>query len=196
MAFPPQYIPNAQDLPPEPPAYHVPGVGWTQGGHVLPNMRRNHYAWVWPKGGTRKGHWGMLKDILSNKGPDIYLTINARKTDYMRNRPFHHRFGRWPEFAEQECLDWYNLHPSNMEQILRWGDVDGALQTPWWAKRKGDVKYDFKTRRYARLHPGMWSDAKWPSRLQGPNQTFLPRNWPTSFRDINGQWHVWDERLF
>jgi hypothetical protein len=57
-----------------------------QDGRELREVKASK-AFIWPKDGRNNTSWGRFKDILHNKGPDIFLTINADERDAMRNRP-------------------------------------------------------------------------------------------------------------
>jgi hypothetical protein len=129
-------------------------------------------AFVWPKDGRNGTTWGRFKDILQNKGPDIYLTINADKQDYIHNRPLK---DRWAGYA-------------------RFDDVDGSWPfssklAPWTQKgilggRMPGLKYDFRTRKYGVPSPRMWTNAVW----QPEPRKNKHNRYPEAYCDINGDW--------
>ncbi|KAA6412912.1 MAG: hypothetical protein FRX48_03905 [Lasallia pustulata] len=103
-------------------------------------------AWIWPSDKKQKGKWpyfrtGRIKDLLTCKGPDIYVG------DRRSTAPHRPHWSNWREFdnlgyftRDEGVPDWIgNMHP--------------------------DMVYDFRTRKYKKAaRPWHWSDAKW-----GPN---------------------------
>ncbi|KAF2115793.1 hypothetical protein BDV96DRAFT_56455 [Lophiotrema nucula] len=151
------------------PAEYVKGHGWFQTG-VKRRVKKPYHHWIWPKDGRRDGKWGRIKDILSNKGPDIHVSISADKMDYMHNRQ---RKSRW---ANHTNLD--DRGP------------DGYLGDAPWARRGMDEAYDFHPyeRRYRRPHRDMWTDAMWGA----PGVKLQGFDYPHAYRNIFGEWAFWD----
>jgi hypothetical protein len=102
--------------------------------------RRGNLAFVWPRDGKRNTTFGRFKDILSNKGPDIFVMKNGA-------RPLK--------------TSWTN------RRFTDWDDPDAWLvddtRKPFWcgAKRGPDMSYDFRTRRYRKTDRFTWTDAFW-----------------------------------
>ena len=133
----------------------------------------NRWQFVWPNDKPR-GTWGRWKDILTNKGPDIFIAEqNTREPE----RPI---WSNWKTRGHQ--------HPDNYDP--RW-DNDGKpfRQDQEFAgvfdfqRRDPDMKYDFATRRYRRPNDHVWSGVRWSKSK--------PRG-PTEVRDANGSWHPLD----
>jgi hypothetical protein len=147
---------------------------WMHDGRVLRNVKTTN-ALVWPKDGRRNTTWGQLKDILQNKGPDMYLTINADKHDYMHNRPTR---ARWAGHT--------NLDDRGLENSCKFSTRKHA---PWAGKRmlggrKPDLSYDFRTRKYHEEHRQTWTDALW----QPEPRTNKWNPYPEAIRNIYGEW--------
>jgi hypothetical protein len=146
---------------------------WIQDGRVLRNVKASK-AFVWPKDGRNGTPWGRLKDILQNKGPDIYLTMNATKRDYMHNRPTK---ARWSGHVHLDD----NLHSSY--------PFGGRKYASWTAKgvlggRVPGQTYDFRTRKYGDANWWTWTDAVWQ-----PKSRVNKRNpYPEAVRDMDGDW--------
>lgn len=80
---------------------------------------------------------GRLKDVLTSKGPDIYVG------DRYRTAPHRPDWSNWTEYGN---LDYHN----------QWEGVPG-----WIGDEDVHRVYDFRTRRYKKHRsPGLWSDAK------------------------------------
>jgi hypothetical protein len=152
----------------EQPAEYIDGIGWVQdGSHRC--VKRPYYHFVWPKD-KRGGKWRRFRDIMTGKGPDIHLTISAKKRDYMYHRP--HR----DAWANHRNLD--DRGP------------DCALGDAPWTRSKREypnLAYDYRTRRYCRHNIHMWTDAHWPDRKKG----FY--DYPNSLRDCWGEWWQYAE---
>jgi hypothetical protein len=146
---------------------------WVQDGRRLHKLKSS-YAFVWPKDGKRGSTFGRVKDILQNRGPDIYLTKNADKLDYMANRPARDRWAGWPEF----------LNPSDPKTF---NSMNSMRYAPWVRKgmlggRSPGESYDYRTRKYDIPHSGMWTEAVW-------GQMEATKNYgPEAVRDFNGSW--------
>ncbi|MCJ1277667.1 hypothetical protein MMC21_005481 [Puttea exsequens] len=96
-----------------------------------------------------------LKDCLTGKGPDVYVATN-RPVD----GPHRPTWSNWktPEFQHTgDRRDrWDNLgYPFRTDLELK-----STSKSARRREEKGE-KYDFRTRKYARPHTEMWSDAKW-----------------------------------
>jgi hypothetical protein len=147
---------------------------WIQDGRILRDVKASK-AFVWPKDGKNSTTWGRLKDILKNQGPDIYLTMNADKHDYMQNRPLR---GRWAGHSNLDGLDVDRPYPMGSEKYAPW-TMKGIL-----GGRMPGLAYDFRTRKYEVPHRFMWTDALWqPDPRKNKHNLY-----PEAFRDIYGQW--------
>lgn len=107
-------------------------------------------GWIWPKD-PRPGnpqHWPRrwrLFDVLTNRGPDIYVgQINTPKRDktstQRRSRPTRGEWSRWGEDSHDPNAGW----------------------SPFpWARRGAQEKYDFRTRKYHVPDRGTWSSVEY-----------------------------------
>jgi hypothetical protein len=150
--------PNRQ----RPAEYLGPGRGWWQGGQHR-RVRKPHYAFIWPKDGRNGSNFGRMKDILSGKGPDMFVSVSVDKEDYMFNRP---RRSRWAKQTELDDRDW-TPNPKN---------------PPWVREAREGKKYDFATRTYRYPDWKMFSDAYWY------NTSSKKFPWPRAWRDMDGGW--------
>jgi hypothetical protein len=146
---------------------------WFQDGRKLDKLKSS-YAFVWPKDGKRGSTFGRVKDIFQNSGPDIYLTKNADKLDYMANRPARDRWAGWPEF----------LHPLDPKA---WNSMNSKKYAPWVQKgmlggRSPGKSYDYHTRKYDTPHMGMHTGAVWGQMGWKNDQQ------PEAMRDMWGHW--------
>jgi hypothetical protein len=116
-----------------------PGEYWVN----APKPPGTRKVFVWPSDGKRKSTWGRCKDILQNKGPDIFVATQGQ-------RPIR---DRW----KNNDQDWYIND-----------DFIGPMP---WARRTPDKPYDFRTRKYRRPKKHTWSDAVWPA-WDADNQEF------------------------
>lgn len=147
---------------------------WFQ-GDAQRRVKKPYYHLVWPKDKNR-GMFGRLKDVLQNKGPDIYLSVSARKNEYSTNRPLHGRWSNWPLLDPRITGSISDLWPGQHK-----------FSGPCWVSnskvfgRDANKRYNFQTRKYEDEHPGMWTDAIW----QGPHKD---SNWPDQYRNRRGLW--------
>ena len=132
------------------------------------SWRQDHrWQFVWPND-KRRGIWGRWKDILTNKGPDIFIAEqNTREPE----RPI---WSNWKTPGHQHPHDpsprWDNGgRPFRQEE-----ELVGVFD---WQRRDPDTKYDFATRRYRKPSAGVWS---------GVERTNSNR--PIRVRDVNGRW--------
>jgi len=152
--------------------------GWFQDGRKLRNVKATK-AFVWPKDGRMDTPWGRFKDILKGQGPDMYLTFNADKHDYMVNRPTR---GQWSGWRNPED-DVLQPLPLATEKWAQAGLLDG--RSPFAGKA-----YDFRTRKYGRPNRYTWTDAIWQ-----PDQRNNKYNrFPEAVRDVYGQW--WQDHSY
>ncbi|KAF1812969.1 hypothetical protein P152DRAFT_473492 [Eremomyces bilateralis CBS 781.70] len=114
----------------------IKGVGWVRNGHRV-RIDKPHYNLIWPRdhhNGTRRSRW---KDLLTGRGPDIFLSITASPAAQPVPRA---RWSRWTQF--DPLLD------------------DASLPPLWPAaryRRPGKV-YDFRSRTYRYPRAYSWSD--------------------------------------
>jgi hypothetical protein len=147
---------------------------WVQDGRILRDVKASK-AFVWPKDEKNGTKWGRLKDILSNKGPDMYLTTNADKRDYMKNRPSR---GTWSGHSNLEARRFDDSYPMSSEKYAPW-TRNGAL-----GGRLSGTAYDFRTRKYEIPHRFTWTDARWqPDSMKDKHNPY-----PEAIRNIYGEW--------
>lgn len=123
-------------------------------------------AFVWPRDGKRDHtKFGRLKDILQNKGPDIFVSngLNARPTrNTWANRP------------------WLDQDDGIVHSI--------ASPMPW-ARRQRNQSYNFRTRKYDKEmvvvgpedygvipDPLVWTGCAW-TRSPKPRPWYVRDNW-------------------
>jgi hypothetical protein len=152
-----------------------------QDGRKLRNVKATN-ALVWPKDGRRSTTWGRFKDILQNKGPDMYLTINADKHDYMHNRPTR---ARWAGHTNIDDRALENSWTFNSRKYAPW------VGKTMLSGRRSDLNYDFRTRKYQVENAFTWTDATWhpEPRKNKRNLNSYPYLYPEAVRDIYGEWY-------
>jgi hypothetical protein len=130
------------------------------GGPVPPIPRPNRKAWdkqiIWPRDKKQGGAhtWRRWKDILTNKGPDMWLS--------QRNSPGLHR-PVWTGW-NQEGRDNLGYHYRN----------DNQVRPPRWARRPEWQRYDFHQRKYRMPDRLTWTDVKWSRKGRTPLYTRGP----------------------
>lgn len=147
--------------------------------NTLPDpFQRKRYRWIWPRDKpSRKGHWGRLKDVLTNQGPDVFVSSD-------HNRPLRRRWTNRPWLDEDDNA------------------LDLTTESPFWVKRwrRPGVAYDFRTRKYKKDRPQVfeqwlfgaganpvgdpltWTDARW----EGPS---FGKHMPNAYRCRHGDWY-------
>jgi hypothetical protein len=102
--------------------------------------RRYHHQWVWPRDKRYQDKWSRTKDILSRKGPGIYIGASDDKL-----HPTRQEWSNWPLGVPQIYGDerdrWIQTEPDNHRNL----------------------RYDFSKRRYTRK-PGknaLWDGGEW-----------------------------------
>lgn len=111
-------------------------------GPIAPlHPRKKAHQWVWPRDGkgTSIWSWGRLKDVLTDKGPDMYLTT--------RGSPGPHR-PVWSNWKHEDGIENLGYAYDHREDDL-------------FHRRPSSQKYNFETRRYEPWNPHMLSDVKW-----------------------------------
>ncbi|KAJ4305221.1 hypothetical protein N0V90_000752 [Kalmusia sp. IMI 367209] len=165
-----QYKPVIQPFRSRPAEYLYPqrsnfrGIWFQDGVPISVKRKDKKYAIVWPKDGKNGNKWGRFKDVVSGKGPDMFVTVGAHEMDYMCHRP------RKPRWAGHTDLD--DRGPDCFV-----GNVPGVE-----SREQRDRAYDFQSRKYHYRFPGMWTDALWAG---SPNSKEII---PDSFKDWTGQW--------
>ncbi|KAF2761402.1 hypothetical protein EJ05DRAFT_497953 [Pseudovirgaria hyperparasitica] len=160
----------------------VPGVGWVQNGVPLRKFKP-HHAMVWPKDGKNGSKWGRMKDILGDKGPDIYMTTSGHAGMAKDHRPLRSHWSQW-EYMEDV--------PSERDPRLNDPNFDNNnLRPAPWVKlyqKRPYQRYDFRSRRYGSVNPLTYSDAVW----RGSNDK---RRWPIAarWRGYDGTYSQWQE---
>ena len=179
--------------------YHQ-GFGWHQGGRKLRHFKPKYY-WTRPHDGKRSGSLGRLKDVLTNEGPDVFITINGDKRTLMRDRPQKWQWSRWG-LTPQQFNDKQYYDPDAIE-----AEFMNPFETFWTnnSSRAG-AHYNFKNRKYETHQHGwsgslygygpgnrVWRDAQWrpgakrsdtnPYNYQTPDTT-----WWNRVPDSAGDW--------
>lgn len=140
-------------------------------------------AFVWPKDGKNVTSWGRFKDILRNQGPDMYVTFNAEKHDYMHNRPTRATWSCQTTLDDRDVGNVYTFGSKKPAPWVKKGILAGGRE---WGK-----SYDFRTRKFDYPNRYTWSDAVWQT---GPwKNKYNP--YPEAVRNIYGQWFQDDHYL-
>jgi hypothetical protein len=151
-----------------------PGVsrGWYQDGRKLRNVKASK-AFIWPKDGKRGSTWGRMKDVLQNKGPDIFVAFGARPTDCVSNRPTRSQWSR-------------HNHLDDRGKTFSFGSRKFApFARAGLGSRSPQLSYDFRTRKYTRPYWDTWTDAIWQ---QEPYKNRKWNSYPEAIRDVHGHW--------
>lgn len=136
------------------------------------------HGWIWPKD-PRPGnptHWPRrwrLFDILTNKGPDIFVgRIRPDRSSVKKKRA---ETGVEAEAGSQERTSQSQSQPLRMATSWAgWDDVYGnddgdqnrekKKRSPFpWARRNSAERYDFRTKRYCIPNSGTWSRVEYCS---------------------------------
>ena len=107
---------------------------------------------VWPRDKKQKGvhSWSRIKDLLTNKGPDMWI---GRQGEFGPDRTL---WSGWRDRTYPYMESWDNLgYGQCMDEVL---PLKQAYRPPY-------QRYDFRTRKYRNIEkPGnhrMWTDVKW-----------------------------------
>lgn len=158
-----------------------------------------HHALVWPNDGKR-GKLGRLADILTGKGPDMFLASNPNRQPDAADGPSR---ARWTGFPASDY---------QAEQIMDASSWRGNM--PGTRRRQDKPFYDMQSRRYVRQPwDGMWVDKHYLPNERRPtwvscyphfdtpvplgdaprfSTKYDPRNWGQnghSFGARGGEWH-------
>ncbi len=148
--------------------------GWYQDGRKLRNVKTEK-AFIWPKDGRNGSTWGRFMDIVTNKGPDIFVAFGAKKTDCLSNGPTRDQWSGHTNLDDRgiKC----QLKPQQFAPWTTKGNLGG---------RAPGLQYDFRTRQYCKPFEGMWTDAIWQPE---PYKNRKWNNYPEAVRDLSGQWY-------
>ena len=159
------------------PAQYIsePGIprGWYQDGRKLRRVKASK-AFIWPKDGKYGTTWGRVKDVFTNKGPDIFVAFGANKGDCVSNRPTR------AQWSGHTNLDDRGKNTSfNCAKFAPW-TTNGML-----GGRMPGLSYDFRTREHHVPYSHMWSDAIWQ---QEPYKNEKWNLYPEAVRTMDGRW--------
>ncbi|KAH7380624.1 hypothetical protein BKA66DRAFT_419826 [Pyrenochaeta sp. MPI-SDFR-AT-0127] len=147
--------------------------GWFQDGRKLRNIKASK-AFIWPKDGKNGTKWGRMKDVLLNRGPDIFVAFGADKGDCVSNRPTR---AQWSGHVN---LDDRGLaHSFNERKFAPW-TTDGLF-----GGRMPGLSYDFRTRKHCIPHRRMWTDVRWQSEPRRDRSN----PYPEAVRMSDGRWY-------
>lgn len=133
------------------------------------------YAWVWPKDGHARTHTktGRFKDILTGKGPDMFITMSGTGKDRRYDCPTRARWSNWRHMPFGDADDQWD---TNIHNWMR----------PNMADKRAGLVYDFRTRKYGRPNAHSWSNAWWPL-----SEEWRPiKDVPDFFQDPWGGQHI------
>lgn len=106
-----------------------------------PSRRRPQF--VWPRDGRNSSTWGRWKDVVSGKGPDIFVARGGQRPN--RN-----------SWARRPWLD--PLLPDDTLPAMPWADSTRP--------------YDFRRRRYKHDDRWTWWDARWERNRLGKERNY------------------------
>ena len=178
---------------PYPPGYSIPLLDpWRHNGPAqyfrgLPHLRNGWYhdnrklhdvksskAFIWPKDGRKGTKLGRFKDILQGKGPDIFVTCAADPKDFVAKRPSR---AQWTRHTH---LDGPHQPGFSASKFAPW--TEGGMLSGGRSRKEA---YDFRTRKYVKRYPGMWTDALWQSE---PYKNRDYNTFPEAIRHMDGIW--------
>ena len=156
-----------------------------QWGPMPPRARRMQL--VWPRDKNQKGvvgSWRRWKDLFTNKGPDIWLSVDEL------GGPSRPVWSNWMtpmgQVGNPHLQEWDNLG----YQYRR-----GRHVRPFFfADRDHHKKYDFRTRKYKRPDVHTWSDAKYCKQHDVPIYTRDTRGRACVHPEYDGGENYWDPR--
>jgi len=161
--------------------YNSPPNGWYQDGRKLRNVKSSK-AFIWPKDGRNGSKLGRLKDILKGEGPDIFVTCAADARDFVAKRPTR------SQWSKHVYLDDENSIPPELgfraSKFAPW--TEGGMLSGGRSRKEA---YDFRTRKYMKRHPGMWTDAIWQPE---PYKDREYNTFPEALRTMRGNW--WQDK--
>ncbi|KAI4657135.1 uncharacterized protein J4E79_007751 [Alternaria viburni] len=160
---PAQYSRGHPDLP----------NGWYQDGRKLHNVKSSK-AFIWPKDGRKGTKLGRFKDIFQGKGPDMFVTCAADPKDFMANRPSR---AQWTRHTHLDGPHQLGFRASKFAPWTEGGMLSGG--------RSRKEAYDFRTRKYVKRYPRMWTDAVWQSE---PYKNREYNTFPEAIRYMDGIW--------
>ncbi|KAI9793059.1 MAG: hypothetical protein M1816_000957 [Peltula sp. TS41687] len=114
--------------------------------------------WVWPRDKKKRSFGSGLLDIMTGKGPDMYVAdARSPKIDWTE-------WGRWPQHGPQS--------PNGPAGFPGYYHYDDDWRTPPWIRSKRGYKsYDPRTRKYKTQYPhpdlGVWPPSYGPPPHQG-----------------------------
>ncbi|KAL4787067.1 hypothetical protein BJX76DRAFT_354479 [Aspergillus varians] len=135
----------------------------------------SNIGYIWPKdpqpGNPRRwSRWKRFTDVLTGKGPDMYVGRIGPRTDQHHHREYNSdqhtevvpysgareqrsRTGWWL-WEKDHLRDCRILHCTECYRIREKEKRDNILR---WARRRPEERYDFRTRRYQVPDEGTWS---------------------------------------
>ena len=119
-----------------------PWIYGLNGPEAPRHPRKSGSQFVWPRDKPHNSIWGRWKDILTLKGPDVWVT--------RRGSDGPHR----PVWSNWRGPGWDNLG-------YKYVDEPDGPDLPLAIGRDPSKRFNFKTRRFERFHDGMWTDAKY-----------------------------------
>jgi hypothetical protein len=140
---------------------------WNEPDPYLQKCGRGNLAFVWPRDGKRNTTSGRLADIASGKGPDIFVMRNGA-------RPLR--------------SSWANRRPTSTHDP-DFGIPDDTRGSMPWARRYGEDKYDFRTRKYGRDNRYTWADAYWKQATGKKGERQSKQNFPMAYKCNHGRWY-------
>ena len=177
FVFPPHIL-HAESPHKRRPAQYLRGDPDAKRGRYQDGRRLRHVkaskAFIWPKDGKNDSTWGRMKDVLHNKGPDIFVAFGARPTDCVSNRPSR---AQWSKHV--------NLDDTGVARGFNAGKFAPWVEKGYLGGREEGESYDFRTRKHSTPNLAMWTDAIWPQEKSKINKRDM---WPEAFRTMSGNW--------
>jgi hypothetical protein len=154
--------------------HHFLSNGWYQDGRKLRGVKSSK-AFIWPKDGRHGSKLGRLRDIIKGEGPDIFVTCATDAKDFVDKRPSR---SQWSKHVGLDGLP--QEHGFRASKFAPW--TEGGMLS---GGRSRKMAYDFRTRKYVKRYPGMWSDAVWQPE---PYKNREYNGFPEAIRDAYGRW--------
>ncbi|KAI9695262.1 MAG: hypothetical protein M1820_008781 [Bogoriella megaspora] len=149
-----------------PPIYWDPNIGWQQGGHPMSARWKPKHEFVWPKDGKRRNKRGRLADILTGKGPDVFVSTYGDRREKQFERPTRDQWSGWDYLGD----------PWRMQEI------DNFRLNPFLKRRNPNKKYNFRNRKYGWGRRDDWTDVRWQEGAKTSDRS------PMAKRNVYGEW--------
>lgn len=116
---------------------------------------RKELQFVWPKDKPHQSKLSRLCDVMTGKGPDMYV---QKKGDAGPHRSvWSGWYAQGLPYNLGEYTGWTGAHPNEQTNYLN----PSFMGTTGLERERRNQVYDFRERKYGRVKPGIWSDARY-----------------------------------